>query len=151
MMTALHYCHLRHHHHGHHDHDCCRHHHHHQHCQKHPPPQQDHHQHRSLIIHHQHSNCIQASHRIVVPGICIAPSSGIICNVCNTYFASHRHLYKHTRYNWYKLSLVLDKAPRLVFILILYLSNSTKRQILGRQCYLGLGRGHIHFKPQFVV
>ena len=31
---------------------------------------------------------------------------------------------------------LLDKAPRLVFILILYLSNSTKRQILGRQCYL---------------
>ena len=112
MMTALHYCHLRHHHHGHHDHDCCRHHHHgrddqhQQRCQKHPPPQQDHHQHRSLIIHRQHSNCIQATHRIVVPGICIAPSSGIICNVCNTYYASHRHLYKHTRYNWYKLLLV---------------------------------------------
>ena len=32
----------------------------------------------------------------------------------------------------------LDKAPRLVFILIQYLSNSTKRQILGRQCYLGI-------------
>ena len=30
----------------------------------------------------------------------------------------------------------LDEAPRLVFILILYLSNSTKQQILGRQCYL---------------
>ena len=30
----------------------------------------------------------------------------------------------------------VDKAPRLVFILILYLSNSTKQQILGRQCYL---------------
>ena len=30
----------------------------------------------------------------------------------------------------------LDKAPRLVFILIQYLSNSTKQQILGRQCYL---------------
>ena len=31
----------------------------------------------------------------------------------------------------------VDKAPRLVFILIQYLSNSTKQQILGRQCYLG--------------
>ena len=30
----------------------------------------------------------------------------------------------------------LDKAPRLAFILIQYLSNSTKQQILGRQCYL---------------
>ena len=37
-----------------------------------------------------------------------------------------------------KLSLldIILKAPRLVFILILYLSNSTKQQILGRQCYL---------------
>ena len=37
-----------------------------------------------------------------------------------------------------KLSLldIILKAPRLVFILILYLSNSTKQKILGRQCYL---------------
>ena len=32
--------------------------------------------------------------------------------------------------------LRVDKAPRLIFILIQYLSNSTKQQILGRQCYL---------------
>ena len=31
----------------------------------------------------------------------------------------------------------LDKAPGLIFILIQYLSNSTKQQILGRQYYLG--------------
>ena len=131
MMTALHYCHLRHHHHGHHDHDYCRHHHHgrddqhQQHCQKHPPPQQDHHQHRSLIIHRQHSNCIQATHQIVVPGICIAPSSGIICN---TYFASHRHLYKHTRYNWYKLLLVSLSSWSSVIIsriIVLYKQKQT--------------------------
>ena len=30
----------------------------------------------------------------------------------------------------------LDKTPRLVFILIQYSSNSTKQEILGRQCYL---------------
>ena len=40
----------------------------------------------------------------------------------------------------------LDKAPRLVFILILYLSNSTKQQILGRQCYLSLSTAQLNGK-----
>ena len=45
-----------------------------------------------------------------------------------------------------KLSLldIILKAPRLVFILILYLSNSTKQQILGRQWYLIITRFRTH-------
>ena len=40
----------------------------------------------------------------------------------------------------------VDKAPRLVFILMQYLSNSTKQQILGRQCYLLPSPHHSLFK-----